>query len=112
MPHDDKHYQKLQRTFKFVFDALWLVAVVLIVGLLLIWLYDKIGSTFLSRPWKIVLLIIFAILAAFTRVPEYIHDLRKIDLGESAPSQEAPKEKPYTAQLAQTFQDHQARGGV
>lgn len=33
MPHDDKHYQKLQRTFKFVFDALWLVALVLIVGL-------------------------------------------------------------------------------
>ena len=79
MPHDDKHYQKLQRTFKFVFDALWLVAVVLIVGMLLIWLYDKIGSTFLSRPWKIVLLIIFAILAA---------------------------------QLAQTVQDLQARGGV
>lgn len=78
MPHDDKHYQKLQRTFKFVFDALCLVAVVLIVGLLLIWLYDKIGGTFLSRPWKIVLLIIFAILAALTRVPEYIHDLRKI----------------------------------
>lgn len=84
----------------------------LIVGLLLIWLYDKIGSTFLSRPWKIVLLIIFAILAALTRVPEYIHDLRKIDLGAPAPSQEAPKEKPYTAQLAQTFQDLQARGGV
>ena len=55
MPHDDKHYQKLQRTFKFVFDALCLVAVVLIVGLLLIWLYDKIGGTFLPRPWKIVL---------------------------------------------------------
>lgn len=55
MPHDDKHYQKLQRTFKFVFDALWLVAIVLIVGLLLIWIYDKIGGTFLPRPWKIVL---------------------------------------------------------
>ena len=68
MPHDDKHYQKLQRTFKFVFDALWLVAVVLIVGLLLIWLYDKIGGTFLPRPWKIVFLIIFAILAALTLV--------------------------------------------
>lgn len=78
MPHDDKHYQKPQRTFKFVFDALWLVAIVLIVGLLLIWIYDKIGGTFLPRPWKIVLLIIFAILAAFTRVPEHIHDLRKI----------------------------------
>ncbi len=78
MPHDDKHYPKLQRTFKFVFDALCLVALVLIVGLLLIWLYDKIGGTFLPRPWKIVLLIIFAILAALTRVPEYIHDLRKI----------------------------------
>lgn len=51
----------------------------LIVGLLLIWIYDKIGGTFLPRPWKIVLLIIFAILAA---------------------------------QLAQTFQDLQARGGV
>lgn len=105
MPHDDKHYQKLQRTFKFVFDALWLVAVVLIVGLLLIWIYDKIGGTFLPRPWKIVFLIIFAILAALTRVPEYIHDLRKIDLGELVPSQEVPKERPYAAQLAHAHEE-------
>ena len=98
MPYDDKHYQKLQRTFKFVFDALWLVAVVLIVGLLLIWLYDKIGGTFLPRPWKIVLLIIFAILAALTRVPEYIHDLRKIEMGNPIPAQ-PQKPKPYAAVL-------------
>ena len=64
-----------------------------------------VGSTFLSRPWKIVLLIIFAILAALTRVPEYIHDLRKIDLGAPAPSQEAPKGKPYTAQLARAREE-------
>ena len=99
MPHDTKYHRKQQRTFKLAFDVLWIVAVVLIVGLLLIWIFDKLGGAFLTRPWRVALLIIFAILAALTRVPDYIHDLMLIEQGDKAPDQDTSKLKPYAACL-------------
>ena len=100
MPHDDKHYQKLQRTFKFVFDALCLVAVVLIVGLLLVWLYDKAPDSPFTHGWNLFFVIVFALLVAGLQIPTYIADIRKIEMGNPIPAQ-PQKPKPYAVILEQ-----------
>ena len=99
MPLDTKYYRKQQRTLKLAFDVLWIVVTVLIVGLLLIWVYDKLDGSFLTRTWEIIILIIFAILAALTRVPDYIRDMMLIEQGDNAPAQGTSKPKLYAACL-------------
>ena len=64
MPHSDKHYQKLLRTYKFVIYMVLAAMFVIGVGLLFIWLYDKLGGSFMSRGWQVFFIIVFALLVA------------------------------------------------
>ena len=49
MPHSDKHYQKLLRTYKFVVYMVLAALIVLGAGLSLMWLFDRLGGSFMSR---------------------------------------------------------------
>lgn len=49
MPHTDKQYRKLLRTYKFVIYMVLAAMFVIGVGLLFIWLYDKLGGSFMGR---------------------------------------------------------------
>ena len=106
IPHDDKHYRKLLRTYKLIVYMVLSALFVLGVGLLFIWLYDQLGGSFMSRGWQIFFMIVFALLAAGLQLPEYIMDIRKIELGDPT-SAAARKPKPYDAAL-----DHARREGL
>lgn len=79
---------------------------VLAVGLLFIWIYDKLGGSFMSRGWQIFFIIVFALLAAGLQLRDYIMDIRKIELGNPTPAA-AKKPKPYDAVL-----DHAKKEGI
>ena len=96
MPHSDKQYRKLLRTWKFVIYMVLAALFVIGVGLLFIWLYDRLGGSFMSRGWQIFFMITFALLAAALQIPEYLADLRKIDLDEET-NQTSTKPKPFAA---------------
>lgn len=96
MPHTDKQYRKLLRTWKFVIYMVLSALFVIGVGLLFIWLYDKLGGSFMSRGWQIFFMITFALLAAALQILEYLADLRKIDLEDDTNTASA-KPKPYAA---------------
>ena len=100
MPHSDKHYRKLQRTYKFVVYMVLAALFVLGVGLLLMWLFGRIGGSFMSRGWQVFFIIVFALLVAALQIPGYIMDIRKIDMDNPSPVQ-AQKPKPYAAILEQ-----------
>ena len=104
MPHTDKHYRKLLRTYKFVIYMVLAALFVIGVGLLFIVLYDKLGGSFMSRDWQIFFMITFALLAAALQIPEYIADIRKIDLGEET-SQTGAEPKPYAAALEHALKE-------
>lgn len=106
MPQTDKKYRKLLRTWKFVIYMVLAALFVIGVGLLFIWLYDRLGGSFMSRGWQIFFIITFALLAAALQIPEYIMDLRKIDLGEDT-NKAVAKPKPYAAAL-----DHARKEGL
>ena len=74
------------------------------VGLLFIWLYDKLGGSFMSRGWQIFFMITFALLAATLRIPEYLADLRKIDLEDDSNTSSA-KPKLYAAALEHALKE-------
>ena len=105
MPHTDKQYRKRLRTYKFVIYMVLSAMFVIGVGLLFIWLYDKLGGSFMSRGWQIFFMITFALLAAALQIPEYLADLRKIDLEDETNTASA-KPKPYAAAL-----DHARKEG-
>lgn len=96
MPHNDKHYQKLLRTHKFVVKMVLAVLFVLGVGLSLMWLIDRLGGSFMSRGWQVFFIIVFAFLVAGLQIPGYIMDIRKIDMDNPSPAQ-PQKPKPYAA---------------
>ena len=104
-PHDDKHYLKLLRTYRLIVYMVLSALLVLVIGVVLIWLFDKAGS-FMSRGWQIFIIIVFAILVAGLQLPDYIMDIRKIEKCDSAPLQEE-KPKPYAAAL-----DHARKEGL
>lgn len=106
IPHDDKHYRKLLRTYKLVIYMVLAALFVIGVGLLFIWIYDKLGGGFMSRGWQIFFMIVFALLAAGLQLPDYIMDIRKIDLGNPTTAAEE-KLKPYAAAL-----DHARKEGL
>ena len=60
----------------------------------------------MSRGWQIFFMIVFALLAAGLQLPEYIMDIRKIELGDPS-SAAARKPRPYDAAL-----DHARREGL
>lgn len=62
-PHDDKHYRKLLRTYRLVVYMVLSALLVLVIGVALIWLFDKAGG-FMSRGWQIFIIIVFALLVA------------------------------------------------
>ena len=78
MPHSDKHYQKLLRTYKFVVYMVLAALFVLGAGLSLMWLFDRVGGSFMSRGWQIFFMITFALLAAALQIPEYLADIRSV----------------------------------
>ena len=100
MPHNDKHYQKLLRTYKFVIKMVLAALFVLAVGLSLIWLFDRLGGSFMSRGWQVFFIIVLAFLIAGLQIPGYIMDIRKIDMDNPSPAQ-PQKPKPYAAILEQ-----------
>ena len=69
MPHNDKHYQKLLRTYKFVIKMVLAALFVLAVGLSLIWLFDRLGGSFMSRGWQVFFIIVLAFLIAGLQIP-------------------------------------------
>lgn len=100
MPHNGKHYQKLLRTHKFVVKMVLAVLFVLGAGLSLMWLFDRLGGSFMSRGWQVFFIIVFAFLVAGLQIPGYIMDIRKIDMDNLSPAQpQTPK--PYAAILEQ-----------
>lgn len=100
MPHNDKHYQKLLQTHKFVVKMVLAVLFVLGAGLSLMWLFDRLGGSFMSRGWQVFFIIVFAFLVAGLQIPGYIMDIRKIDMDNLSPAQpQTPK--PYAAILEQ-----------
>lgn len=103
---DDKHYRKLLRTYKLIAYMVLAALFVLAVGLLFIWLYDKLGGSFMSRGWQFFFIIVFAVLAAGLQLPGYIMDIRKIELGNPTPAT-VKKPKPYDAAL-----DHARKEGL
>lgn len=100
MPHSDKHYQKLLRTYKFVVYMVLAALIVLGVGLSLMWLFDRLGGSFMSRGWQVFFVIVFALLVAGLQIPGYIMDIRKIEMDNPSPVQ-PQKPKPYAAILEQ-----------
>lgn len=106
MPHTDKQYRKQLRTYKFVIYMVLAAMFMIGVGLLFIWLYDKLDGSFMSRGWQIFFMITFALLAAALQIPEYLADLRKIDL-EDETNTPGAKPKPYAAAL-----DHAKQEGL
>ena len=106
MTHDDKHYLKLLRTVKLVIYMVLAALFVMGVGLLFIWLYDKLGGSFMSRGWQIFFMIVFALLVAGLQLPEYIMDIRKIELGNPTPAA-VKKHKSYDAVL-----EHAKKEGI
>lgn len=83
---NDKHYLKLLRTYKLIVYMVLAALFVLAVGLLFIWIYDKLGGSFMSRGWQLFFIIVFALLAAGLQLPEYIMDIRKIELDNPTPA--------------------------
>ncbi len=69
MPHNDKHYQKLLRTYKFVIKMVLAALFVLAVGLSLMWLFGRLGGCFISRGWQVFFIIVFALLVAGLQIP-------------------------------------------
>ena len=106
MNHDDKHYLKLLRTIKLVIYMVLAALSVLAVGLFFIYLYDKLGGSFMGRGWQIFFIIVFALLVAGLQLPTYIMDNRKIELGNPTPAA-SKKPKPYAAVL-----DHAKKEGI
>lgn len=100
MPNSDKHYQKLLRTYKFVVYMVLAALIVLGVGLSLMWLFDRLGGSFMSRGWQVFFIIVFALLVAGLQIPGYIMDIRKIEMDNLSPVQ-PQKPKPYAAILEQ-----------
>lgn len=94
MPHSDKHYQKLLRTYKFVVYMVLAALFVLGAGLSLMWLFDRVGGSFMSRGWQVFFIIVFALLVAALQIPGYIMDFRKIEMDNPSPAQ-PQKPKPY-----------------
>ena len=103
---NDKYYLKLLRTYKLIVYIVLAALFVLAIGLLFIWIYDKLGGSFMSRGWQIFFIIVFALLAAGLQLPDYIMDIRKIELGNPTPAA-AKKPKPYDAVL-----DHAKKEGI
>ena len=98
IPRDDIYYRKVLRTLKLVVQMVLTILVVLIIGLLIVWLFDKAGNSFLTHSWRLAIWIIIAVLAAVIWIPEYIMDLRKINQGEEARIAKT-KSKAYAACL-------------
>ena len=95
--HDDKYYRKLVRTIKFVVYMVLSALAVLIVGIVLVWVFDKAPDNPFSHGWNLFFVIVFAILVACLQLPGYIMDIRKIEKGDpKTPAQEV-KPKPYAA---------------
>lgn len=103
---NDKHYLKLLRTYKLIVYMVLAALFVLAVGLLFIWIYDKLGGSFMSRGWQLFFIIVFALLAAGLQLPEYIMDIRKIELGNPT-SAAARKPELYAAAL-----EHARKAGL
>ena len=73
---------------------------VLAVGLSLMWLFGRLGGSFISRGWQVFFIIVFALLVAGLQIPGYIMDIRKIDMDNPSPAQ-PQNPKPYAAILEQ-----------
>ena len=56
------------------------VLFVLGAGLSLMWLFDRLGGSFMSRGWQVFFIIVFAFLVAGLQIPGYIMDIRKTDM--------------------------------
>lgn len=67
---------------------------VLAVGLSLMWLFGRLGGSFISRGWQVFFIIVFALLVAGLQIPGYIMDIRKIDMDNPSPAQ-PQNPKPY-----------------
>lgn len=90
--HNEKHYRKLMRTIKFVVYMVLSALAVLIVGLVLVWVFDKAPDNPFGHGWNLFFVIVFALLAAGLQIPNYIMDIRKINMGDSTPTKDvAPK---------------------
>ena len=103
---DDKHYLKLLRTYKLVVYMVLAALFVIAVSLLFIWIYDKLGGSFMSRGWQIFFMIVFSLLAAGLQLPEYIIDIRKIEMGNPTTAA-VKKHKSYDAVL-----EHAKKEGI
>lgn len=80
------------RTIKFVVYMVLSALAVLIVGLVLVWVFDKAPDNPFSHGWNLFFVIVFALLAAGLQIPNYIMDIRKIDMSDSNPAKViAPK---------------------
>ncbi len=100
MPHDDKQYLKKLRTIKLVAYMVLFALAVLLVGLVLVWIFDKAPDSPFTHGWNLFFVIVFALLVAGLQIPNYIADIRKIELGNPAPVQ-PQKPKPYAIILEQ-----------
>ena len=81
MPHNE-----------FVVKMVLAVLFVLGAGLSLMWLFDRLGGSFMSRGWQVFFIIVFAFLVAGLQIPGYIMDIRKIDMDNLSPAQpQTPK---------------------
>ena len=84
---------------------MWCTALaVLLVGLVLVWLFDEAPDSPFTHDWNLFFVIVFAFLVAGLQIPTYIADIRKIEMGNSAPAQ-PQKPKPYAAILKQARKD-------
>ena len=92
IPRDDKQYRKMLRTIKLLVYMVLSVLAVLLVGLVLVWMYDKAPDNPFSHGWNLFFVIVFAILVACLHLPGYIIDIRKIEMGDSTQVKDiAPK---------------------
>ena len=74
------------RTIKFVVYMVLSALAVMIVGLVLVKVFDKSPDNPFSRGWDLFFVIVFALLTAGLQIPNYIMDIRKINMSDSAPA--------------------------
>ena len=103
---DDKQYRKMLRTIKLVVYMVLSALAVLLVGLVFVWIYDKVPDNPFTHGWNLFFFIVFAILVAGLQIPGNIMDIRKIEIGDQkSPAQEA-KPKPYAAVLDHALKEN------
>ena len=100
MPHDDKQYLKKLRTIKLVAYMVLSALAALLVGLVLVGIFDKAPDSPFTHGWNLFFVIVFALLVAGLQIPTYIADIRKIEMGNPIPAQ-PQKPKPYAVILEQ-----------